>query len=220
MDEKRWFIMRVSPFKLSKERFFVISHQNVTERKLAEEAVDKLARLDGLTNIYNRRAFDEFLKEQWEVCTRLNQPMSLAMIDLDHFKLLNDTYGHQAGDDCLVVIGALLSSFASRPGDLCARYGGEEFALIWSNTDLEEAEVMTMQILDKVRALNIPNQGSSIVPYMTASIGLAEMMPSQEVDAKTLVTHADQLLYKAKAAGRNTAEQLKAGANYDDKGSD
>lgn len=206
VDEKRWFIMRVSPFELSNERFFVISHQNVTERKLAEEAVDKLAKLDGLTDIYNRRAFDEFLSEQWDLCARLDQPISLAMIDLDHFKLLNDTYGHQVGDDCLMTIGALLNTFACRPGDLCARYGGEEFALIWANTPLLEAEVLTMQVLDKIRGLKIPNQDSSIAPYMTASIGLVEMMPSPEVDARELVAQADLLLYKAKAKGRNTVE--------------
>lgn len=133
-DEKRWFMMRVTALQMSCQDYFVISHQNITERKLAEEEVKNLARLDGLTDIPNRRAFDEFLYNEWRRCLRLKLPISLAIVDLDHFKLLNDIYGHQSGDECLIKIGALLKEFASRPGDICARYGGEEFALVWGGT--------------------------------------------------------------------------------------
>lgn len=94
--------MRVTPFQVHNNDYFVISHQNITERKLAEEEVRNLARIDGLTGIPNRRTFDEFLCDEMKRCARLNKPICLAVIDVDHFKLLNDTYGHQSGDGCLV----------------------------------------------------------------------------------------------------------------------
>ena len=207
-DEQRWFIMRVSPFALKQEHFFVISHQDVTERKLAEKAVQKLARRDGLTNIYNRRAFDEILSEQWQQCLTLKQPISLAVIDLDHFKLLNDTYGHQTGDDCLIAVSALLKNFARRTGDVCARYGGEEFAVIWSYTTLLEADVLSKALLEEIRQLKIPNERSPIAPYMTASIGLVEMTPNRILETRDLVAQADDLLYQAKESGRNKVSSL------------
>ena len=108
LNEKRWFMMRITPFQVDEKKYFVISHQDVTERKLAENEVKNLASLDGLTDIPNRRAFDEFLSQEWKRCARSNKPISLAIIDIDYFKLLNDTYGHQSGDECLVKIGVLL----------------------------------------------------------------------------------------------------------------
>ncbi|REG85046.1 sensor domain-containing diguanylate cyclase [Marinomonas pollencensis] len=207
-NEQRWFIMRVSPFSLNKEHFFVISHQDVTERKLAEKAVEKLARRDGLTNIYNRRAFDEILNEQWLQCLSVKQPISLAVIDLDHFKLLNDTYGHQTGDDCLIAVSALLKNFARRTGDVCARYGGEEFAVIWSYTTLLEAQSLSQALLEEIRQLRIPNERSPIVPYMTASIGLVEMTPNRILETRDLIAQADDLLYQAKESGRNKVSSL------------
>ncbi|MGO3406624.1 diguanylate cyclase [Marinomonas sp.] len=207
-NELRWFIMRVSPFKLNEAHFFVISHQDVTERKLAEKAVEKLARRDGLTNIYNRRAFDEILSEQWQQCLTLKQPISLAVIDLDHFKLLNDTYGHQTGDDCLIAVSTLLKNFARRTGDVCARYGGEEFAVIWSYTTLLEALVLSKALLEEIRQLKIPNERSPIAPYMTASIGLVEMTPNRILETRDLIAQADDLLYQAKESGRNKVSSL------------
>jgi PAS domain S-box-containing protein len=114
LNEKRWFMMRITPFQVDEKKYFVISHQDVTERKLAENEVKNLASLDGLTDIPNRRAFDEFLSQEWKRCARSNKPISLAIIDIDYFKLLNDTYGHQSGDECLVKIGVLLKKFVFR----------------------------------------------------------------------------------------------------------
>ena len=156
-NEARWFMMRVTPLQTAKLDYFVISHQNITERKLAEEEVRKLARIDGLTDIPNRRSFDQFLKNEWQRCRRLNKPIALAIIDLDHFKLLNDKYGHQSGDDCLVKIGALLKTFDKRPSDICARYGGEEFAIVWGDTSLENAKKLCQALIKNVAALNIAN---------------------------------------------------------------
>lgn len=205
-DEMRWFMMRVTPLQVDKKRYFVISHQDVTERKLAEEEVKNLARLDGLTSIPNRRAFDEFLKNEWKRCCRLNMPICLAIIDIDYFKLLNDTYGHQAGDDALVKFGKLLKQFVNRPSDQCARYGGEEFVLVWGDTSLDQSLKLVNELLKKIIEFKIPNPKSPIHKYLTASVGLVQMLPDNTNSVSDLITDADCLLYKAKESGRNKVE--------------
>ncbi|AEF55054.1 sensor domain-containing diguanylate cyclase [Marinomonas posidonica] len=205
-EEHRWFIMHVSPFEFNKANYFVITHQDVTERKLAELAVKELVRLDGLTDIYNRRAFDEFLQQEWVLCLTLQQPISLAVIDLDHFKQLNDSYGHLAGDDCLKQIAQRLKKLSDSPRFWCARYGGEEFALIMGNTDVVAAKQVCDEFTEQIHRLNIPNIDSPVKPYITASIGLAEVRPTDQSNAVNLLNQADTLLYTAKEKGRNRIE--------------
>lgn len=202
-DEKRWFMMRITSFEQQGTPFYVISHQNITERKLAEEDVRNLARIDGLTLLANRRHFDEFLSNEWHRCARQNLPITLALIDIDHFKLLNDTYGHQYGDDCLRQIAATLKDFGKRPSDLCARYGGEEFAIIYGNTSLDQARSLMNRLLESLRALSIPNKEAPTQPFVTASIGLISMTPRLRNNEKDLIKAADKLLYAAKLNGRN-----------------
>ncbi|MGB5445357.1 MAG: sensor domain-containing diguanylate cyclase [Psychromonas sp.] len=202
-DEVRWFMMRVTTFAIQGAKRYVISHQNITERKLAEEAVLKLSRIDGLTNIPNRRYFDEFLDNEWLRCLRLGLPISLAIIDLDHFKMLNDTYGHQRGDECLKSVAGVLQRFANRPSDICARYGGEEFAIVYGSTSLEQAKVPISKLLDEIFLLNIANKNSPTSPCLTASIGLATIYPEQENKMSELIKKADKALYWAKQNGRN-----------------
>ncbi len=202
-EEERWFMMRVKTFTLEKTNYHVISHQNITERKQAEEEVLSLSRIDGLTGIANRRYFNEFLENEWRRCNRLASPISLAMIDLDHFKLLNDTYGHLVGDECLKSVGQVLKGVGKRPNDICARYGGEEFTIVYGNTNLEQAKVLVNKILNDVRLLNIPNKQSPTLPILTISVGLAEMYPSNQNSEKDLIRKSDELLYLAKERGRN-----------------
>lgn len=202
-DEKRWFVMRVTPFQLDDKAFYVLSHQNITERKLAEEEVLAQSRIDGLTNIANRRYFDEFLDSEWGRCVRLKLPITIAIIDIDHFKLLNDTYGHQAGDDCLRKIGPVLKTFATRPGDICARYGGEEFSIVFGNTTVEKILGIINKLLDAIRDLKIPNEKSPTMLTVTASIGVATMYPDSQTNKEELIKAADTLLYSAKKNGRN-----------------
>ncbi|MEE4240715.1 MAG: sensor domain-containing diguanylate cyclase [Desulfopila sp.] len=202
-DKKRWFMMRVTSFVYQEKRYYVIAHQNITERKLAEEKVEALSRIDGLTNIPNRRNFDEFLHNEWRRCARLGLPITLVLIDLDHFKLLNDHYGHHVGDDCLKQIGSILLRFARRPGDLCARYGGEEFAVVFGNTDSKEASIMVDNLLEEIRELRIPNVMSPVLPVVTASAGLMTMYPDRQNEGDVLIAGADTLLYMAKENGRN-----------------
>lgn len=202
-SDKRWFMMRVTPFSVRSVNCFVISHQNITERKLAEEEVLNLSRIDGLTDIPNRRYFDEFLQSEWKRCHRLGMPISLAMIDIDYFKKLNDTYGHQAGDECLKAVGKILKKYGKRPNDLIARYGGEEFAVVYGGVDLPQAKLLLGQLLDEIRSLNIPNEKSSIEPILTISIGLATMYPNNENNESDLIKNSDKSLYLAKENGRN-----------------
>ncbi|WP_390618336.1 GGDEF domain-containing protein [Maricurvus nonylphenolicus] len=201
--EQRWFMMRVTAFAHGGQHCFVITHKNITERKLAEEAVLELSRIDGLTDIANRRCFDEFLESEYRRCARLSMPLSLAIIDLDHFKLLNDTYGHQAGDECLSKIAKLLKGFAKRPCDLCARYGGEEFVIVLGNTSLIQAEAIMTRMLEAIRALSIPNAHSPVEDFLTVSVGLSTIYPSKDSNEHQLIEAADTQLYVAKNGGRN-----------------
>jgi diguanylate cyclase (GGDEF)-like protein/PAS domain S-box-containing protein len=202
-NEKRWFMMRVTPFQLEDVLYCAISHQNITERKLAEEQVLNLSRVDGLTRIPNRRYLDEFLEAEWKRCSRLNLPIAIAVMDIDHFKLLNDHYGHQAGDECLAAVGAVLNKIGKRPGDIFARFGGEEFLLVFGNTTTEQSLVPINGIVDAIRELRIPNAKSPTKPIVTVSIGLAMMYPNTQSNERDLIKAADKLLYSAKTQGRD-----------------
>jgi diguanylate cyclase (GGDEF)-like protein len=201
--EKRWFMMAVTPLDRSGSPYFAISHQNITQRKLAEERVLNLSRIDGLTNIPNRRYFDEFLTGEWKRCERLKLPISVAILDIDHFKLLNDHYGHPLGDECLVKIGDTLNKINKRPGDLFARYGGEEFAFVFANATTEQASVPVTNIVDSIRDLEIPNIMSPTNPNVTVSVGLATIYPDAGNEQKDLMAAADSRLYSAKHDGRD-----------------
>jgi diguanylate cyclase (GGDEF)-like protein len=203
-DEKRWFMMQVAPLVTQQgAKCFVISHKDISERKIAEETVLNSSRFDGLTGIPNRRYFDDFLEDEWKRCSRLGLPISLMMIDLDYFKLINDTYGHQAGDQCLNVVGNLLKKLSIRPSDLCARYGGEEFSIVYGNTTRDQASKLAYKLLDEIRALKIPNENAPTLPILTASIGLATMYSDNENSVTELIKQADESLYAAKRKGRN-----------------
>lgn len=201
-------MMRVTPFRWEERFYFVISHQNITERKLAEEAALNLALTDSLTSLPNRRHFDQFLDSEWRRSLRRGLPISLLMIDIDDFKHMNDTHGHQAGDDCLIVIGAVLRTFCKRPGDLLARYGGEEFAVILGNTTLEESLAIADRMIQAVRDLRMPNHGSALNPTVTVSIGVAAIHSLRESTPVALIAQADNALYEAKKKGKNQVAHL------------
>lgn len=202
--EKRWFMMRITSFVINEDFYYVISHQNITERKFAEEQVLHLSRIDSLTNLANRRYFDDFLNKEWRRSARLKQPISLAIIDIDHFKLLNDTYGHQVGDESLKKIAEVLQHFTKRSSDLSARYGGEEFALILGNTTSDDALVLLNTLIQRIRSLKIPNKNSPIKKYVTVSIGLSTMYPHTNINnEKDLIKFSDLGLYQAKENGRD-----------------
>jgi diguanylate cyclase (GGDEF)-like protein len=172
-------------------------------QRLAEAAMQ-----DGLTGVHNRRRFDEHLQRVWSQSVRERKPIALLLADLDHFKAYNDRYGHQAGDEALRAVAGVLSRFARRPLDLAARYGGEEFAVVLFDTRREDAERIGGEVLEAVRKLGIVHQDSSAAPVLTASLGIACVVPAARRSWTGLVQLADQALYAAKDGGRNRAVAL------------
>lgn len=170
--------------------------------KFQADLLSSIALQDGLTGVANRRKFDEALQSDWLQCARQQQPVSLLMLDVDHFKRFNDRYGHQAGDDCLRRVAQAIRLSLRRPRDLAARYGGEEFACLLPETDLEGASSLAGEILQAIRALGIPHEASDAEPTVTASIGVASMIPNGSTAPQTLVERADLQLYQAKHEGR------------------
>ena len=181
-----------------------------SNRKLAEDALQKanrelqrLASVDGLTQIANRRQFDECLDREWKRLLREQNALSLILCDIDFFKLYNDHYGHQAGDDCLYAVAQAIDSVTKRSSDLAARYGGEEFVVTLPNTDTEGAICIAEEIMKKIHQLKIPHENSSVNQYVTVSIGVSSVIPSQQISQKNLIDTADLALYSAKKQGRN-----------------
>lgn len=200
-NEKRWFTMRVAPVHGDESNsLFVISHHNVTQRKLAEERVEKLAMEDPLTGLANRRAFLLSLNREMRSSIRNRTPISLLLLDVDYFKSYNDEFGHAAGDQCLTNVGRVLLAHARRPEDLAARIGGDEFALILGNTGQEMAWKNAESVLKEINDLKMTFGESK---QITASIGLVSGVPHELHDEDYLLQEADKALYRAKSAGRN-----------------
>jgi|GEM_PF-1620528 len=170
----------------------------------ANSELERLAMVDGLTEIANRRHFDEFLEQEWLRLSRSRQPMSLILSDIDYFKQYNDCYGHIAGDECLIQIARILSNAIKRPADLVARYGGEEFAIILPNTPLVGAVQVARSIKLAVNELSICHIGSYVSEIVTLSLGVAAIVPSSHCSSQILIDTADRALYEAKEKGRNT----------------
>ncbi|WP_448513798.1 diguanylate cyclase domain-containing protein [Parathermosynechococcus lividus] len=170
--------------------------------------------LDGLTDIGNRRCFDDLFPKEWRRCQREQQPLSLIMVDIDCFKAYNDFYGHLQGDEVLKQVARLLEKHLQRAGDMVARYGGEEFVLLLPNTDLEGAICIVKKVQAALRDLAIHHEKSTAGSSLTASFGIATTIPQSGLSPTDLLALADQCLYEAKAAGRNrwVAKTLEGGS--------
>lgn len=188
------------PFHPSIVRKRVRNHlQSIHQRHLLEN----LAMIDSLTEIANRRRYDEALENEWRRCARSGSPLSLAIIDVDHFKAYNDHLGHAEGDRTLRRIAQTLDKFVNRPGDLVARYGGEEFVLLLPNTDAQSAAHIANDIRAGIEAVQLPHPSSPISRHVTVSLGGMTITPSGgQVDPR-FFQEADTALYAAKAEGRN-----------------
>ena len=169
----------------------------------ANHRLERLSQLDGLTGIANRRAFDDALASEWRRGTRAERPLSLLMIDIDHFKAFNDAYGHQKGDETLRAVARALKESLHRAGDLAARYGGEEFVVLLPGLSTEEAAAFAETLRARVESLGIPHEHSSAAPVVTVSLGLSTLVPTKETAPAALLEQADRALYAAKRAGRN-----------------
>ena len=198
--EKRWFMMRVSRLKGDSMGMIIISHSNITKRRLAEARAEHLARHDSLTGLANRRYFNEFLDLEMNRSIRNKSTTSLIVIDIDYFKDYNDDLGHAAGDLCLAKLGEVLRAFSRRPGDLAARLGGDEFALVLGETDVAESEAMAHAIRRAICDVKLVFGGSRQV---TVSVSVASVTPDRQQGGDFLFREADKALYRAKSEGRN-----------------
>jgi diguanylate cyclase (GGDEF)-like protein len=171
--------------------------------KRQADLLRSMAYIDGLTGIANRRQFDDALESEWRGCRRTCSPLTLAMIDIDHFKQFNDAYGHLAGDACLKTVAAALKAAMGRSRDLIARYGGEEFICLLPDTDRAGAQIKTEELRQSVQSLNLPHKTSRVAPVVTVSIGVTTMIPVADLTSDGLIAAADIQLYEAKRSGRN-----------------
>lgn len=178
-----------------------------TQLKESNTKLQIQATIDSLTQIPNRRAFDTHLQSEWNRCQRQSCLISLILFDIDFFKLYNDTYGHQAGDDCLQSLGSLLNSgnYMRRPSDLAARYGGEEFVIILSNDNIDYANQIAEQLRGDFEKIGIQHKTTTVsdTEVVTLSIGVASLVPSTNSSPEILIKMADEALYDAKKLGRN-----------------
>jgi diguanylate cyclase (GGDEF)-like protein/PAS domain S-box-containing protein len=191
--------------------------QEIWERKRAEDAakaaeialrkanleLERLATLDGLTQVANRRRFDEYLSQEWRRMAREQQYLALILCDVDYFKSYNDHYGHQAGDTCLKSIATAMRNTLKRPADLVARYGGEEFAIILPSTAVQGAIAVAQAIQKAIKLLRLPHIQSQISDFITVSFGVSSQIPTHNLKSETLITAADEALYEAKKQGRD-----------------
>lgn len=185
--------------------------RNHLELKQNRDELVRLARTDGLTGLDNRRTFDDLLQREWRRLARTGEPLSVIMIDVDHFKLYNDTYGHGGGDICLQRVASAAEGALQRPADVVARYGGEEFVALLPETRLDGAIAVAEAIRTAVAGLEIPHPSSKTAAHVTLSLGAACTIPHADKDPATILEIADQQLYAAKAEGRNRAKGISAG---------
>lgn len=183
----------------------IMEHGDImdTQWALKLSEMNKIASIDGLTQIPNRRRFDEHLEHQWKQMIRERSPICLILFDIDHFKQFNDTYGHLAGDDCLKQVAQMLEGCVQRPSDLIARYGGEEFAAILPQTTIAGAIEVAQRVQTEIANLKILHEKSSVSDYLTLSIGIAGSIPTLTQSSSKLLDEADQYLYLAKQQGRD-----------------
>lgn len=169
----------------------------------ANQQLERLASSDGLTGLANRHRFDQYLKTCWQQYSGSNFLLSLIMCDVDFFKIYNDTYGHQAGDQCLQQVATAIGRAVKRPTDLVARYGGEEFVVILPCTPITGAVHVAEAMRKSVNALEVPHKNSPVNRYVTISLGVAGIFPCLEASPATLIAAADAALYQAKSLGRD-----------------
>ena len=189
---------------------------DISERKKMEDELvalnkklEALSGQDGLTGVANRRLFDQVLASEWSRARRKQTPISMIVLDVDHFKQYNDLYGHLEGDECLARIAKAIAGMPMRASDLFARYGGEEFVIVLPETSCETAEKIAEKCRAIVEELQIPHAASVGGGHVTISIGVSALVPSEESEPKSLIDSADKMLYQAKRSGRNRVVSCK-----------
>lgn len=173
------------------------------ELQRLRKELTELSFKDGLTGVGNRRMFDSILELEWSNARRNNQPLSVIMVDIDHFKQYNDRYGHVAGDDCLKRVGRRLNTAATRPRDFFARYGGEEFVVVLPESDQAAAALVAERCRDLVFKEQILHDASPVSQILTISVGVGTIIPSHGDEPLHFIAEVDRRLYRAKLNGRN-----------------
>jgi two-component system chemotaxis family response regulator WspR len=176
--------------------------ERTAQLEVANSALEVMATVDPVTGLANRRRFDVFFQQEWQRSRRSQQPLSLLMIDIDHFKAFNDRYGHQRGDECIQAVAGVLRAAAHRPADLACRYGGEEFSVVLAETGATGAFSVAETIRRAVEALQIQNPDAPL-GLITVSIGAGTRSGEEYGRAAELITACDRALYEAKNSGRN-----------------
>lgn len=171
--------------------------------KTARDELAVLSVTDALTGLANRRRLDDGMDAEYRRMCRMKAPLSIVMIDIDYFKMFNDTYGHVEGDECLRIVGAIIKKMLKRPQDLAARYGGEEFCCLLPGTNHEDAVSIATAIKDGIAAAGIPHATSSVANHVTVSVGVATVVCDGVITLEQAVKMADERLYQAKVSGRN-----------------
>ncbi|PZU96843.1 MAG: diguanylate cyclase response regulator [Leptolyngbya sp.] len=196
-----WAVLR------QRVRRLILQHRLEIQLREANYQLQQLTLIDSLTQVANRRRFDEYLLQEWGRGVRENLPLSLVICDIDHFKDYNDYYGHQAGDRCLQEVAKTLNQCISRPADIVTRYGGEEFAVILPNTTLEGATVISQRLVTAIQQRGLLHHTAPRA-IVTISCGVANVLPRADYLPSDLVFTADQALYQAKAQGRNQYQAI------------
>jgi diguanylate cyclase (GGDEF)-like protein len=206
LDDGRWMHLYEIP---TPSGGLLMARLDVTELVQKSEALERsnaqlerLSATDGLTGLANRRLFDQQLHQEWQRSMRTQLPLSLLLVDIDHFKRYNDHYGHVTGDACLRQVAVILSDCAQRAGELVARYGGEEFAVLLPGTDREAAMAVAQRCMDELAKARIEHANSTVSSHLTWSIGVATVLASPDLLPESLVRCADEALYRVKGSGR------------------
>lgn len=204
-DNKTLFVfLRIhNLYKGAERKGIIVTISDITERKKLEERLRTLSIVDNLTGLYNRRHFDEKLEEEWNRASRNHSSLTLLLLDVDQFKLYNDTYGHIQGDVALQKIASVLGSSSNRPSDRAFRYGGEEFAILLPETLEDKLPQYLANIMKGIELLSIPHAKSQVANSVTVSIGCKTIIPDKTNSLVDLIRTADKALYQAKAQGRN-----------------
>lgn len=189
--------------ELDSRSYVVAIARDITDRKRLEDELRQLSTEDSLTKVFNRRYFDDMLDQEWRRMMRVQHSLGLVMIDVDHFKHFNDTYGHVGGDVCLRQIAKELKNQMRRAGDIIARYGGEEFAIILPETDIGTAEELAETLRRSIEDLRLEHVGIEGKKIVTISVGVATFIPTASQTSLKLLMLSDKALYAAKASGRN-----------------
>jgi len=210
-------VWKISVYQLEarERRLAKLVAEKTEELRKANEELHHLANSDSLTTIGNRRHFEDFLADEWHRAIRFKTEISLVLLDIDHFKLFNDTYGHQAGDECLKKVAAALRETIHRPTDLLARFGGEEFAIVLGGTDMEGALNIARQAVENVQNLAIEHCKSPTSEHLTLSVGVATVFVKFGMQEAELVKAADNALYEAKSGGRDRIVSKDLTDNFD-----